>query len=394
MEQIAINTNKILKLPSKVDDFTFAEKVKFDKNTNTIIYSYVINKDDYDSETELKSIFKQIESEQIKRAKENQGKDQNYEILGVTIRSVYKNKKKDVLYSFDIKPKDYIKTELKKPNIKSDKNLDMLFSDNAFHLDFDQGVNFVFGEKINKENKKWEYITKYSEKTATLNLKTDIGNPFGEIIEMIEISVEIVLQYRAGTIKFQSKGYRVLSVSDKLKDFNVTNFFKDKLTSLEELQRYIDYLHVIRTYVVKDKSNQKEIIQNEKDKKLIKQDYQYSDNDLKRLEKSLVEFETYFDNSEQYSYFSDLDEGRYNPKLINSKGDFCLRLFEDFERIEDVNYIKHIPTINKFEVENAEVNIYLTASNTNAFNFNGKVKTINIKEKWNNHFVNNDNDEK
>ena len=48
--------------------------------------------------------------------------------------------------------------------------------------------------------------------------------------------------------------------------------------------------------------------------------------------------------------------------MINNKASFCLRLFNDFERIEDANNIDYIPTINKFNVENAEVNIYLTAS--------------------------------
>ncbi len=389
MEQIALNTNKMLNLPTKVDEFTFAEKVRFDKKTNTIIYSYVIDKNDYGSDTEFKNTFKQIESEQIKRAIENQGKNPNYKTLGIVIKSIYKNKGNDILYSFDINPKDYIKTELQKSNIENNKNLVNSFSDNAFQVNFNQGINFTFVEKRNKDNKKWDYITNDSITTTILNLKTDIGNPFGEIIEKSEISIEIVLEYRAGIIKFQSKKYRdYLSVSDKLKDFNVTDFFKGKTTSLEELQKYADYLDVIRTYVVEDKSNQNQVEQNEKDKKSITQNtYKYSNSDLKRLEKNLEEFEVYFDNNEQYNYFIDLAKDTFSPNLINSKSHFSLRLFNDFDKIEDTNDIKQIPTINKFEAENAEVNIYLTASNTNGFNFNDLVKTINIKDKWNKHFV-------
>lgn len=390
MAQIANNTNKMMKLPAKVDDYTFAEKVKFDRNTNTIIYSYVINKEDYGSDTQFHNTFKQIESEQINRAKENQGKNPNYQTLGIIIRSIYKNKENDILYSFDINPKDYIKTELKQSNTKNDKDLANLFSDNAFQLEFNKGVNFTFGEKLNQA-KKWDYVTKDSTETTTLNLKTDIGNPFGEIVEKNEITVEIVLKYKTGTVKFQSKKYRdYLTVSEKLKDFNVTNFFENKSTSLEELQKYADYLDVIKTYVVEDKSNKKEVEQNEKDKKSIQQQfYKYSDNDLKKLKKLLEEFENYFNNSEQFNYFVDLTKDQIYPNLINSKSNFCLRLFNDFEQIEDSSDTKQIPTINKFKVENAEVNIYLTASNTNGFDFNDKVKTINIKERWNNHFVNN-----
>lgn len=391
MEQIATNTNSMLKLPAKVDDFTFAEKVKFDKKTNTIIYSYVINKSDYGSETEIKNIFKQIENEQFERAKENQGEDQNYETLSVTIKSVYKNKKKEILYSFDIKPNDYLKTELEKSEkIKNETNV-KLFSKETFEISLKKGIAYQFEEQYNKETDKLDYSTKYSIPTTTFNLKTDVKNPFGEIIEKTEISIEIILEYKAGIIKFKSKQYRdFISVSDELKYFDVSDFFKDKSTSLDELQGYADYFDEMSKNVLEEKDNQK-------DRLILREKYMhryYSTKDLERLRQTLNQFGNYFDNSKQYNYFTDVLNGKFSPSIMNTKGLFCLRLFKDFEQIEDKNSIKQIPTINKFMVENAHINIYLTASNTNGFSFNNKIKTINIKDKWNNHFINNNNDEK
>lgn len=99
-------------------------------------------------------------------------------------------------------------------------------------------------------------------------------------------------------------------------------------------------------------------------------------------------FEKYFDNYKVYNYLTKLENLKeVSPNLINIKTEFDLRLFNDFEQVEDKNNINYIPTINKFKVENAEVRIYMTASNTNGFLFNDLVKTINITDKWNNHFV-------
>lgn len=71
---------------------------------------------------------------------------------------------------------------------------------------------------------------------------------------------------------------------------------------------------------------------------------------------------------------------------FNHNVDFDLR--EDFERyIKDSTDIKIMPTMNLFKVEKATLEVYLKASNTNGFDFNDKVKSVNITDKWNNHFV-------
>ncbi len=78
-----------------------------------------------------------------------------------------------------------------------------------------------------------------------------------------------------------------------------------------------------------------------------------------------------------------------SENVINEKRLFHLRVFDDFRQIKDKYTIGEMPTINKCEVEDAVIKIYLTASNTNGFHFKIQIKSINIKEKWNNHFVRN-----
>lgn len=248
MMQIAQNTNKMMKLPAKVDEFTFAEKVKFDKITNTITYTYIIDKNDYGYSDNFNNTFKQIENEQILRAKANQGNDINYKTLGVTIKSVYKNEENVILYSFDIIPKDYIKNEptINRNEVKKESN--KLFPDKSFEINFNEGMSYEFDEQFNKDKTKYEFSTISSNKTATLNLIANIGNPFEEIIEETKLKVEILLKYKTGTIKFKSNEWAsYLSESEKLKGFDVSAFFIENLTTnLEELQRYADYLDLTR----------------------------------------------------------------------------------------------------------------------------------------------------
>ncbi|NLP59397.1 hypothetical protein [Lutibacter sp. B1] len=380
----------MMKLPAKVDEFTFAEKVKFDKETNTIIYTYIIDKNDYGTSNDFNNSFKQIENEQIIRAKENQGNDINYQTLGVTIKSVYKSKENDILYSFDIRPKDYIQSKI--PNQKNEikEKTKSRFSDESFKLNLNNGLSYKFGDEFNKD-KKLIFSTISSSQTTTLHLTTEIGNPFGEIIEKTQIVVELVLKYKAGTITFKSKEYRdYLTETEKLSDYDVSSFFKNHTnTNLEELQRYANYLDLTReNWKRTDKDNKEDVKLLESENKYIKEKrYKYSEKDLTRLKGLIEEFENYFDNSNNYNYFTNITENKYSPNLINTKSNFCLRLFNDFEQVEDANNINYIPTIDKFKVQNAEARIYLTATNTNGFEFNDLVKTINITDKWNSNFV-------
>ncbi|GEQ87408.1 hypothetical protein ULMS_29160 [Patiriisocius marinistellae] len=390
MTQIAQNTNRMMKLPAKVDEYTFAEKVKFDKETNTIIYTYIIDKNDYGTSNDFNNSFKQIENEQITRAKANQGNDINYQTLGVTIKSVYKNKENDILYSFDIRPKDYIQSKM--PNSKNEikEKTKNGFSEESFKLDFNNGLSYKFGDVFNKD-KKLIFSTISSSQTTILNLTTEIGNPFGEIIEKSQIVVELVLKYKAGTITFKSKDYRdYLTETDKLSDYDVSSFFKNNTnTNLEELQRYANYLDLTRENWKRTDKDDKEDVQllESENKYITEKRYKYSEKDLTRLKGLMEEFENYFDNSNNYNYFTNITENKFSPNLINTKSNFCLRLFNDFEQVEDTNNIDYIPTIDKFKVQNAEARIYLTATNTNGFEFNDLVKTINITDKWNNNFV-------
>lgn len=108
LENVAILTNKTEKLPRKVDEVTIAEKVVFDNNKYIMTYSYKLLIEDYDK-TELINTLKEIELEQIQRAKENQGNDKAYKLLSVIINNVYKDSNGKEIYSFQIKPEQYLK---------------------------------------------------------------------------------------------------------------------------------------------------------------------------------------------------------------------------------------------------------------------------------------------
>jgi hypothetical protein len=108
LENVALSTNKSQKLPRKVDEVTIAEKVVFDNNKFIMTYSYKLLIEDYDK-TELINTLKEIELEQIQRAKENQGNDKAYKLLNVIINNVYKDSNEKEIYSFQIKPEQYLK---------------------------------------------------------------------------------------------------------------------------------------------------------------------------------------------------------------------------------------------------------------------------------------------
>ena len=104
---IANNTNKEGNLPIQIDENTIAKKVKYDIPSKTITYSYVLLSVEI-GQAELEEVFKDIEQEQVIRARENQGKDEAYRLLGVTINSVYLDTSDNILYSFKITPDQYI----------------------------------------------------------------------------------------------------------------------------------------------------------------------------------------------------------------------------------------------------------------------------------------------
>jgi len=388
IRKIAQNTNTKLKLPAKIDDFTFAEKVKFNAKTNTLIYSYIIDIKDYGSESDFLKKMKSIENQQISRAINNQGKDINYEVLGVTIKSIYKDPNNDFSYSFKIKPKDYLENELKKSEKEKTLKKEQLFSKETFEIKFNSGIDYHYGDVLNKKNNLWEFKSTFSSKTSTLNLKTNIGKIFDKTIEQTDVHLILILEYDLGVLKYKSKDYRSIFEKEKLKEFDVSSFFEKKIVNLDNLQRYLEYLEIIQSYKIYDKSKKKEIIKNKKEIEYItKKTFKYSKKDLIELEKTLVEFKDFFKNSNNYLYLKNIEKAQISINLLNKKNEFCFRIFNDFEQITNDKYSKKIPTIDTFKVKNAEVQIFLNASNTNGFSFNGKIKTINITDKWNNHFV-------
>ena len=107
LENVAVLTNESQKLPRKVDEVTIAEKVVFDNNKFIMTYSYKLLIEDYDK-NELINTLKEIELEQIQRAKENQGNDKAYKLLNVIINNIYKDSNDKEIYSFSIKPEQYL----------------------------------------------------------------------------------------------------------------------------------------------------------------------------------------------------------------------------------------------------------------------------------------------
>lgn len=111
LQNVAKSTNETEKLPRKVDEYTIAEKVTYDSDKSIITYSYILTDitPDIENKSEVINSLKAIELNQIKRAKENQGNDKAYELLNVTINSIYKDSQGNEFYSFKIKPEQYLK---------------------------------------------------------------------------------------------------------------------------------------------------------------------------------------------------------------------------------------------------------------------------------------------
>lgn len=110
LQNVAKSTNETEKLPRKVDEYTIAEKVTYDSDKSTMTYSYILTDitPDIENKSEVINSLKAIEINQIKRAKENQGNDKAYELLKVTINSIYKDSQGNEFYSFKIKPEQYL----------------------------------------------------------------------------------------------------------------------------------------------------------------------------------------------------------------------------------------------------------------------------------------------
>ena len=387
MSQIVYNTNTKANLPNRIDDYTIAEKVKYNSETKTIIYSYIINKEDYGNDNEFKTAFDKIKSDQIALAVENQGKDKYYQILGVTIKSIYKSDSGQVLYEFDIEPKAYL-ANLQVKYI-SNNNSDVIFSKSNFDVNFSQGLDYEIEGKHSNATGEWEKSAILKSNTYTLNFLTDIKNPFDVPIENSNIYIELELKYQAGQIKYKSKKHRdYLSWDEELKHYDVSDFFKGKTITLTDLQKYSEYLDVMSSYIMPSNSSQKDIDFNNKEKKSVTYyDYGYTDKELRDLKNSLTEFEKYFKSSNQYKYFTDILNAEYNPNFLTEKSNYCLRIFNDFEFLESQSTMKQIPTINLFKADNVKLHIYVDASNTNGFTFSDKIRTIDITNNWNNYFV-------
>ncbi len=110
LQNVAKSTNETEKLPRKVDEYTIAEKVTYDSDKSIMTYSYILTDitPDIENKSEVINSLKAIEINQIKRAKENQGNDKAYELLKVTINSIYKDSQGNEFYSFKIKPEQYL----------------------------------------------------------------------------------------------------------------------------------------------------------------------------------------------------------------------------------------------------------------------------------------------
>ena len=108
IKKVVTDTNNAINPPARISENTIAERVIFDENTNTIIYTYVIENVSENNKKDFLDELKEIEKNQIERAKKMQGKNKNYQILNVTIFSVYKDQFNDTIYSFKITPNMYL----------------------------------------------------------------------------------------------------------------------------------------------------------------------------------------------------------------------------------------------------------------------------------------------
>lgn len=111
MEDVAELTNKALNLPTKIEEFTIAEKITFDSDKMILTYTYTIDTDSADI-SDVKKRGKEIEIEKIKQAQNLHGEDKNYKLLKVIIKSVYQDSNGKELYSFNITPEQYSTSSL------------------------------------------------------------------------------------------------------------------------------------------------------------------------------------------------------------------------------------------------------------------------------------------
>ncbi|REE07644.1 hypothetical protein DFQ09_1145 [Winogradskyella pacifica] len=239
------------------------------------------------------------------------------------------------------------------------------------------------------------------ESNNILNFKTKIKNPFSEIIEESKLSLKLILTYKKGTLKYTSIIRNSDPFEHRWKYFDFDVFFNQmdftKL-DLEKVKEFPEYETLIDTYRKASKGKNNRYYFNdgsyidEKGYKYNLSLYKKELNDLKKqynkqrrnqLEKGLIEFEKYFYND----VYSENHFKVNRNSVFNSNCNIHLEIFDDFTQQNDSLDIKTIPTINLFKVEKAILEVYLKASNTNGFYFNDKVKSINITEKWNDHFV-------
>jgi|SRR5690554_5378463 len=107
MKAIARETNEKGKLPAKVNEYTIAEKVTFDVNSNVLTYNYKLYTDIY-SKSEWQRMLRDVEVEQIQNARSLHSNNKFYQLLKVTINSVYLDFDGNEIYSFKIKPEQYL----------------------------------------------------------------------------------------------------------------------------------------------------------------------------------------------------------------------------------------------------------------------------------------------
>lgn len=213
-----------------------------------------------------------------------------------------------------------------------------------------------------------------------LNFQTKIENPFNEIIETSQLALRLVLIYKKGTIKFINRSIE----EPKKVTYKNSNYDKPDWALSLELAGYT----VNEDSVIYDK--QGNFIEN-----LVLDGKTYSSGITEEDYNELITLDNQYkerkskENKIEESKRNRFDAFRENHNFVfdfNHNADFDLR--DDFELYtKDSTDIKIMPTINLFKVEKATLEVYLKASNTNGFDFNDKVKSINITDKWNNHFV-------
>lgn len=230
-----------------------------------------------------------------------------------------------------------------------------------------------------------------------LHFKTKLENPFSEYIEQSKLSLKLVLTYKKGTIKYTSKIKNSKPYDYQWDYFDFTDFFIDKNYTKREL-RDVEYYTDLEDYYINEELKAKK----KGDKyyypngghnsiKDYKQNLSVSIEELKNfkgerkkeLKKGFIDFEKYF-YKKVYSQGHFMENKNY---VFNTLCNINLRIFENFSQQNDTSDIDKIPTISLFKVEKAILEVKLNASNTNGFYFNDKVKSIDITDKWNDHFV-------